>query len=308
MKLLTRDAFKKAGQFIEENGRPLEVARFKYEFSEAPASQVLEALSSFQNNDGGFGCALEPDLRTQESSTLCTSMAFQTLRSLGVSKENPLVSNALKFLRSELNEKQQSWRIIPASAEKSPRAPWWYQQGREEQFESFSLNPTAELLGYIYDYPGSVPNTVIELISNRVLSEVVGLEKIEMHDLLCCLRLLKTESLSEAFRDQLQSKISNLINDTICRDEESWKSYSLRPLQVVDSPQSIFASGLETAINLNLDYEIQEQQANGSWKPTWSWDERYPNDWEIAKREWTGILTLEKLLILKRFDRIEKNA
>ncbi len=308
MKILTRDALEKARRFIEKNGRQLEIARFYFEFDEGPIADVLESLNAFQNQDGGFGCALEPDLRAQESSALCTSIALQTLRSLGVPAENLLVSNTIEFLLAELNEEQLSWRIIPASADQSPRAPWWYQKGRKEQFESFSLNPTAEILGYLYDYPSNVPDEIVECISNRVLSEIICLEKIEMHDLLCCLRLLQTKNLPEVFRNKLYLKINNLVKSTICCDPEGWETYCLRPLQVVDTPQSPFVSGLEEAIDLNLGYEIQSQEANGSWRPTWSWDDQYPKEWEEAKREWTGILTLEKLLLLKRFNRIEKGT
>lgn len=305
MKLLTKESFEKSERFIKEYGRPLEIARFDYEFHNGSVEEVLEALSCFSNSDGGFGHALEPDLRTTESSVLCTSVAFQIIRELPISNENHLVKSAIKFLCKELNKEQLSWRIIPSSAENSPRAPWWYQNGREEEFDAFSLNPTAELLGYLYDYSNFVPDGVITLLSDKVISEILGAEEIEMHDLLCCLRLLKTKSLPKGFRNQLYSKISQLTEKTICCEEEGWASYSLRPLQVIESPESILAPGFEVVTSRNLDYEIQEQQPNGAWIPTWSWDERYPNDWEVAKREWMGVITLEKLLTLKRFGRIE---
>lgn len=305
MKLLTKEAFEKSERFIKEYGRPLEIARFNYEFYNGSVEEVLVALSCFQNSDGGFGHALEADLRAPESSVLCTSVALQIIRDLQISSENHLVESAVQFLCKELNEKQLSWRIVPPSAENSPRAPWWYQNGREEEFDGFSLNPAAELLGYLYDYSHLVPDSVIQLLSEKVISVIVGAEEIEMHDLLCCVRLLKTQSLPKAFRNQLYSKISPLAEKAICCEEEGWMSYSLRPLQVIDSPESTFISSFEVATNLNLDYEIQEQQSNGAWRPTWSWDERYPNIWEVAKKEWTGVITLEKLLTLKRFDRIE---
>jgi hypothetical protein len=56
----------------------------------------------------------------------------------------------------------------------------------------------------------------------------------------------------------------------------------------------------------NLDYEISTQNADGAWTPNWSWGETWPDDWIIACREWTGILTLQYLLVLKQFNRIEK--
>ena len=46
-----------------------------------------------------------------------------------------------------------TWRIIPVSATDSPHAPWWNQASLAEAFNSFRLNPTAELLGYFYEHP-----------------------------------------------------------------------------------------------------------------------------------------------------------
>ncbi len=66
--------------------------------------------------------------------------------------------------------------------------------------------------------------------------------------------------------------------------------------------------GLEEAVSLNLDYEIEEQEKDGAWSPTWSWGDQYPDVWLEAKGEWTGVLILEKLITLKRFNRIEISA
>ncbi len=64
-------------------------------------------------------------------------------------------------------------------------------------------------------------------------------------------------------------------------------------------------AGLEEDVAANLDYEISSQNEDGSWTPAWSWGEAYPDDWEKARLEWAGVITLEKLLILKNFNRIE---
>ena len=66
--------------------------------------------------------------------------------------------------------------------------------------------------------------------------------------------------------------------------------------------------GLERAVSLNLDFEREEQNSNGSWSPTWSWGGNYPESWQRAKQEWSGVLTLDKLVILERFGCIEKDA
>jgi len=67
-------------------------------------------------------------------------------------------------------------------------------------------------------------------------------------------------------------------------------------------------AGIEDAVAENPDYEISSQNEDGSWTPTWSWGDAYPDTWEKARLEWSGVITLEKLLILKRFNRIEGTA
>ena len=305
MNVLNRRAFDASRGFLEATARPLELARFRHAFLGGSSEAVLNALGGFQNNDGGSGHALEPDLRAPESSVLCTSIAFQILRSFNASSEHAFVSNGIGFLMANLDRGQCGWRIVPERAEYSPRAPWWYQKGREEQFAAFSLNPSAEILGYLFDYREQVEQDAISAVSDRVLRELGSLTKIEMHELLCCLRLLQTTTLPPEYRDQLHAKLNGLIKGTIACDPEQWKGYSLRPLQVVHSPESPFMAGLEEAVAANLDYEIASQNADGSWTPTWSWDDTFPEEWAKAKMEWSGVITIEKLLTLERFGKIE---
>ena len=305
MNILNRQAFAAARRFLEASARPLELARFQHAFMGVSSEVVLNALGRYQNADGGIGHALEPDLRAPESSVLCTSIAFQIIRTLKTSPEHALVSNGISFLATNLDRGQGGWRIIPESAEYSPRAPWWYQKGREEQFTGFSLNPTAEILGYLFDYPEQVGQGDIRAVSDCVLQELDSLAKIEMHELLCCLRLLQTTKLPPDYRDQLFARLKGLMKDKIACDPEQWEGYSLRPLQVVHSPESPFIAELEAAVAANLDYELASQNADGSWIPTWTWDDTFPEEWAKAKVEWSGAITLEKLLMLKRFGRIE---
>ncbi len=304
MNRLTKDALKASGRFLHAQARPLEKARYNYAFGNGSPEAVLEALAKYQNDDGGFGHALEPDLRAPESSALCTTIALQLFRELGTPADHPMMSSVVAFFVKTFDEVRRHWRIIPEEAERSPRAPWWDQADRMERFEGFSLNPTAEILGCLFDCRQQVPEEMITLTSTQVLAELNRIDQIEMHDLLCCLRLFRTDSLPTDYRQQVEIRLRQLIGKTVARDSEAWKGYSLRPLQVANDPESPFTQGLEDAVAANLDYEIFTQNTDGSWTPTWSWDNAYPGEWEKAKIEWAGVITIEKLLTLKNFKRI----
>lgn len=302
--MLTQEAFQSARRFIETTARPLEIARLHHAFDGGPAEAVFAALWQYQNADGGCGHALDPDLRAAESSALCTSIAFQVVRATREEAGEELVAAAIAYFLQTLDQAEGHWRIIPRSAERSPRAPWWNQTGREDTFDSFSLNPTAEILGYLYDYRDRVPAHILSLVAGRVISHLSGQKDIRMHDLLCCLRLLQTQDLPEEVREPIGRELTPRIDRVVVYDPARWKEYGLRPVQVVQDPGSPWMAGREAAVAANLDYEIASQRADGSWAPTWSWGDAFPNDWPAARREWAGIITLEKLLLLKRHQRI----
>ena len=303
--LLTHKSFESSRHFLEAQARPLETALFRHFFDGASITPVLEALTTYQNPDGGFGHALEPDLRAPESSALCTSIAFQILRSIHASPSESLVKSGVAYLLTTLNRQTGHWQIISSTAGQSPHAPWWDTTNREQEFASFSLNPTAELLGYLYDYIDDSHREILLPLTERVLSYLAGQDKIVMHDLLCCLRLLRTESLPLEIRQPLGQKLAQLIDGVLTYDPSQWKDYGLRPLQVIDDPGSMFMPGREGAVETNLDYEISTQNEDGSWSPNWTWGDLFPGVWPTACREWSGVITLDKLLILKRFHRIE---
>ena len=304
-KLLSKERFEAAQRMIESQARPLERARFRQAFEGGSAEAVFDALGEFQNADGGFGNALEPDLRSPASSALGTSIAFQILRGTPGEPDPALLNGAISYLLKTLDRETGHWRIIPPAANESPHAPWWNQEGREEAFDAFSLNPSAELLGYLYEHEARVSVEVIDLVKEQVISHLLSQEKLEMHELLCCVRLMETMALPPDLRSILEEKMPQFIDAAVAYDPAEWEGYGLRPLQVIPGPDSPFLAGREAAVAANLDFEIASQQDDGSWGPPWSWGEAYPDDWALARREWMGVITLGQLLLLRNYDRFE---
>ena len=303
---MTKVSFERAKKWIEENGRPLEKTLIKFHFREGASQEDIDTLKTFQNPDGGFGNAMEPDLRTPKSSILGTSIALQVLRSLNLKElGSDIVESAIIFILNNYNVEKMSWRIIPPEAENSPHAPWWNQVDREDNFVGFHLNPTAEILGYLYNNKHLVPRKLIGILSLKVLTELKSSKEIEMHDFLCCKRLLESKNLDSSFHQNLILELDRLVDSCVVKDSSKWGGYGLRPLQVVSSPDSPFFGKLQKPVEENLDYEIDIQDASGAWSPTWSWGDSFLNEWEKAKNEWTGIITLEKLVLLNKFGRVE---
>jgi hypothetical protein len=309
VKKLTHEAQARAKAFIYEQGRPLEQRLYAYYFEKGTAEDVLTELARFQNTDGGFGNGLEPDLRLPDSSVITTTVGLQVLRDLGALEDHPLVRGAMRYLLETYDPEIEAWPIIPPNVDDAPHAPWWaYSENLAEGWGGFLANPRAEIVGYLYDYAGLVPKELLEHLSDAALSHLASMpDRIEMHDLLCYLRLIETRTLPDKARDKILCKLTKAVNLVVDRDPSSWGSYGIKPLDVATSPDSPLAEMLADEIELNLDYAIDQQQPDGSWAPTWSWGDAYSKAWEEAKREWSGHLTVRTLKVLQNFGRLDKS-
>ncbi|MFE9123144.1 hypothetical protein [Streptomyces sp. NPDC007172] len=73
----------RAEHFVWLTARVLEQRRFAYHFLGGDADAVEAALTAYQGDDGGYGHALEPDLRGPVSQPLHTAHALRVLDSVG---------------------------------------------------------------------------------------------------------------------------------------------------------------------------------------------------------------------------------
>lgn len=73
----------RAERFVWLTARVLEQRRFAYHFLGGSADAVETALTAYQNEDDGYGHALEPDLRGPVSQPLHTGHALRVLDSIG---------------------------------------------------------------------------------------------------------------------------------------------------------------------------------------------------------------------------------
>ncbi|GLX54043.1 hypothetical protein Shyhy01_69920 [Streptomyces hygroscopicus subsp. hygroscopicus] len=72
-----------AEQFVWLTARVLEQRLFAYHFLRGTADAVEAALDAYRNEDGGYGHALEPDLRGPVSQPLHTAHALRVLDAVG---------------------------------------------------------------------------------------------------------------------------------------------------------------------------------------------------------------------------------
>ncbi|MGV9291861.1 hypothetical protein [Streptomyces sp. NPDC003719] len=78
-----RSPLARAERFVWLTARVLEQRLFAYHFRDGDAGPVETALDAYRNADGGYGHALEPDLRGPVSQPLHTAHALRVLDAVG---------------------------------------------------------------------------------------------------------------------------------------------------------------------------------------------------------------------------------
>jgi hypothetical protein len=73
----------RASTFVIRNARLIDRRRFALITGRGTADAVLAALLGYRNEDGGYGWALEPDLRTPESRPVGALHAFEVFAEIG---------------------------------------------------------------------------------------------------------------------------------------------------------------------------------------------------------------------------------
>mgnify|MGYP001155023307 CR=1 FL=1 len=310
-KALSAAALDRARRFLKTEARPLDRALFEFRFEGTPAAAVAGELAAYQNADGGFGHALEPDVRTPSSSALATGIALTVLKEIGYPTSHHQVQGAVGYLLDSFDPENQTWRAVPPDANDHPHAPWWHDEegSLARTFDDFLIIPRAQLVGLLHHFSEAVPSQWLADLTERTVSDVETIEALGTgggDDLAYALALAQEKALSERFRARLLMRIRAVVPRAVSTDPGEWDTYCIHPLKIVHAPTSTVADLIWDAIEADLDHQIDHQHPEGTWEPVWTWGGAYTSAWEQARQEWRGHLTLETLTVLRAFGRIEQ--
>ncbi|WP_025849290.1 hypothetical protein [Paenibacillus ehimensis] len=287
-------AEERAKLYLRTKARPLEKAMYAYEFEGGRAEDVVRELEPYQNEDGGFGHGLEPDIRCEASSAIATTVALQTLALLPRETGEEMTRKALRYFTQTYDPAISGWEIVPPEVEHAPRAPWW----NYSEASPYWGNPSAEIAGYFIqfrEWPEAEgwADKLTELAIGKLCSES-PLD--EFHELLCYLRL--SERLTGEQRARIADPLDTMIARCVTADPAQWSGYGLHPVQVETTRQSPYYERYKEIIPANLEFIVRGQTEEGAWEPAWAWGQ-YEDVWPIAKEAWKSVLTLGNLRLLR---------
>ncbi len=281
----------KATDFIWRAGRLLERRRFAHLFLHKSPADVLAALRPYQNADGGFGNALEPDVRAPSSQPVPTWTALCVLDEAG-DFDNSIVQQICAYLLTITTSDGGVPFVLP-SVRDYPRAPWW----ETGDHPPASLNPTASIAALLHKH--GVVHEWLDQATNycwQALDRLGETSPYEMRAVLPFLEYVPDRERAQGVFARVGTKIleQKLVALAPTAQEETHS-----PLSFAPNPQSL-ARGLFTneIIETHLDALVAAQQEDGGWPINWhAWT-------PAAALEWRGCITIEALVTLRAYGRL----
>ena len=300
MKKLSPANFERAAAFINMQARELDKRLFTYHFEGGTAVSVLDALAYYQNDDGGFGKAIEPDFRLQASSPMATSVGLQYCAAVAATADHSIVQGAIRYLIDAYDAEHNYWPATYENVNEEPHAWWWHVEKLTPPDETRWPNPSAELVGYLHRYAALAPAEFLERVTARAEQNLAGADIIDKkYNVLCW------ERARPWLPESLQTAVIRAINRTYTALSpiaiDSFDELGL--LAFAPTPAALMAQAAPDVVQQALDQEIDNQAEDGGWWPGWHWGQ-YEDVWPIAKQEWAGKITADTLHTLKNYDRI----
>lgn len=285
-------------KFILQNARPLELSVYKYYFENGSSQSVIDELLKFQNADGGFGNALEPDLFNPNSSPIATNDAIITLfRVNALDKNSDIVKGIVKYLESHdsFDEYKKRWLFAIDGNKDYPHAIWWKKKG--DGISGF--NPSISLAAFMICYGNRTP--LYEEIVKEGFEYLENAEEIsgdELNSFLLAYELLKANNISDIVdRERFKALLYKAVENSICKDTSKYG------VEYVPLPSSIFfgmyldfiTPEIKSLIEAEKEILNKLQMNDGGFDITWKWYTPYP-EFEQARAWWRPRITIEKLL------------
>jgi hypothetical protein len=286
------DPFAKGRDFIHRDARLLERRLFEALFEGGPPSAVVDCLRGYQNDDGGFGHALEPDKRAPASQPLDVQIALEALVSAGAG-DAAMVGRACDFLETVADERGAVPIVLPSIAA-FPRAEHW----GDGQFEP-GAGPAVGIAALLYtlDAEHSWRELVTPFCWSVIEEPPLPDDAHVLRDCFVFLEHAPDRRRAEAAVPQLAAALTGAryFNPDAGSDE-----YGLTPLHFASTPDSPWRDLFDDRqLDRHLDRLAGDQQSDGGWPLSWE-----PPS-EASRLEWRGIETLRALRILVAYGRAE---
>ncbi len=290
---MDQEHFERAKDFLWKNARLLDRQLFAFLFLGGSRDAAVRALQAYQNPDGGFGNALEPDKRCPDSQPVDIQVALEILDMLGALADpriqREMVIQACDFLTQIAPVPGGVPFALPA-VNNYPHAPWW----QTSENPPAAINPTAAIVGMLLK--NKVAHPFVEQGTRYCWAEIEASESKQYHDMMPMLAFLENAPDRERADRQLKRIVEHVSRPGVIAYDPAASGYVQFPLDWAPTPQyylrRIFS---DQVIAEQLAFLAARQQPDGGWPITWE-----PVSPFVAL-EWRGWVTLMALRTLQAY-------
>src|SRR5580704_793717 len=278
--------FDAAADFLA-GARVLDRRVFQRLFSGGQAEPVRDAVAAYRNADGGFGHALEPDLRTPASQPAAVEMALRIM-DLADAWDEPLVRAAIDWLATVAPAEGGATFVLPTLSQ-GPHAPWWV----APEGNPASPIQTGQIAGLLYSRHFAHP--WLDGATRFMWSAIDELTEPEngyvMFGVLAFLEEVPDRARAAAAFDRVGPL---LLSRGLVTLDPAAAGETQSPLDFAPRPDSIARRPLAPhTIQAHLDHLAAAQRDDGGWMFNWpAWS-------PAAEADWRGFLTVDALRVLR---------
>jgi hypothetical protein len=281
-----------AERFLAGHARVVDRRVHERLFLGGPASAVRDAVAAYRNDGGGFGHALEPDLRASASQPAATEMALRLLH-LADAWDEPIALAACDWLASVAPAEGGASFVEPGFAE-GPHAPWWGMLPEGHQPSPIQTGGIAAILyarGVSHPWLDGAAAVMWDLIEK--LAEP---GPYEMYGVLAFLWDVPDRARARAAFTQAGPL---LLERGLVTLDPGAAGEVHTPADFAPLPGSMARPLFDEAtIAAHLDHLAASQRDDGGWMFNWlSWS-------PAAEADWRGFLTVDRLRILRANGRL----
>ena len=277
-----------AERFVHANARLLDRHRLAVLLHDAPVAPVLDALRAYRNPDGGFGHALEPDVRAPESEPAAALHALDVLAGIGA-LDDPMAAGAAAWVAAIADADGGIPFVLPTAAA-HPHAPWMVPSDGGSHL-------TFALAGALWEAGSGEP--WLALATEWCWARLERQDELSAYTVKFALDFLDRvpdEARAVAAIEGLGPRIGA---DGTIPVPGGTEDERLTPLTLSERPgarsRALFA---DEQIEADLDLLQQRQEEDGGWNFDWL-------AWSPGQTvEWRGALTLRALATLRAHGRV----
>jgi hypothetical protein len=283
--------FDAATNFIWLNARLLDRHRFAHLFLGHDREPVIRTLHGYQNADGGFGHALDPDLRTPLSGPVATQAALEILHEVGAT-EDEMIGPAAEFLAG-IARNDGGVPFMLKAAEDYPHAEYFSYADESSLIQTSANAAALHALGATHPWLDRATEWMWQAAGNLTSGDDAD-SAYGVRFTLGFLDAVPDEGRAVATLDALAPTVKALVIEDPAQAEESRTPLDLSPWPGSRS-RRLFEENL---IERHLDALESEQKDDGGWDFSW------PHWNPAGAHEWRGAVTVHALRLLKAHNRL----